>query len=179
MAAKKKAAGKTPKRKAKPTKDETVEVDNSMSLLLGNMPPSRDLIYHMDTIAGLIDKARTAAAKVTEAKKRAKEAGVDVVAIMDVMKEERIDALELATRLRQKAALYRERGLPVQLALYEPKHGSIEAQASAEGWSDGINGRSPNMERWPEKTPGSAEYLRRWNDSQKEILMKNADAKEE
>lgn len=170
MAAKKKAAGKTPKRKAKPTKDETVEVDNSMSLLLGNMPPVRDILYHLDTIKGLQDRAKTASGKVSDAKKKAKEAGIDLAAISMTMGFERMDSLELATQLRQLQVLMREKGMPVQLGLYEPKFGSIEAQAKHEGWKDGQAARSPNTERWPDGVPGQPEYLRAWNDGQRQLV---------
>jgi hypothetical protein len=157
------------KRAAKETQDEQVEVA-VQSLLTGNMPKIRDLQYHMSQIAGYQDKARSASARVTEAKKKAKEAGVDVGAIMEVLAMKREDPLDVATRLRQLAALMSEEGLPVQIQLFEPKFGSIEEQAAAEGWQAGINGRSPDTERWPEGTPGHTEYLRRWNDAQREIV---------
>ena len=64
------------------------------------------------------------------------------------------------------------RGLPVQLALYEPRYGSIEEQAATEGWQDGTNGRNMNDERWPEHSPGAVEYRRRWNDAQAEEVEK-------
>ncbi len=159
------------KRKAKaPTKEETVEVNNSMSLLLGNMPPVRDIIYHLETIKGLQDRARTAAGKVTDAKKKAKEAGIDMGALSLAMGYERMDPLEMATQLRQMQAVMREKGMPVQLALYEPKFGTIEAQATHEGWAAGIAGRSPDMERWPEGSPGSKEMMRAWNDGQADVI---------
>jgi hypothetical protein len=149
------------------------------SLLAGNMPPVRDLMYHMDTIAGWMDKARTAQGKVSDAKKKAKEAGVDVSAIMTVMKMRRMDPLDLATELRQQAALMREADLPIQLSLMEPTFGTIEEQASAEGWTAGKAGRTPDTTRWPEGAPGHVEYMRRWNDGQKDTLEKGAGTEKE
>lgn len=64
----------------------------------------------------------------------------------------------------------RERGLPIQLSLYEPKYGSVEDQAKAEGWAAGKAGRSPDTDRWPEGAPGSGDYMRRWNDAQKDTV---------
>ena len=175
MAAKKKAAVKKaakksgPRRRAaNPTKDETVEVTGgetgSAPLLAGNMPPTKDLMYHVGQIKGYQDAAKTASGRVTAAKKAAKEAGVDLTAIALHLGFKRTDALDLATLLRQLSAMMREDGLPVQLSLYEPKFGTLEAQAKHEGWNDAKNDRSPNTTRWPEGAPGHSEYLRSWND---------------
>lgn len=162
------------RRKKAETQEEKVDVkiggNEIESLLIGNMPKVRDLMYHMDTIAGWMDKARTAQGKVSDAKKKAKEAGVDVAAIMTVMKMRRMDPMELATELRQQAALMAECDLPIQLSLMEPSFGSVEEQAKSEGWADGKRGSTPNTSRWPEGAPGSKEYHRRWNDAQREIL---------
>lgn len=169
-APKKRGGGRKP---AKETKDETVEVSTGLSLLMGdNGPPNKDLIYHLEQISGYIAKAKAAGAKVTEAKKRAKEANVDVPGIMQMLAEEKMDPLELATRLKQKAKLYAERGMPVQMSLYEPAYGSIEDQAKAEGWADGKAARNMNLARWPEGSPGHVEYSRRWNDAQHENASK-------
>lgn len=180
MAAKKKALAKpksSSRRAAKETKDEEVEV-GIQSLLTGNMPKVRDLSYHLQTIAGLIDRARTAAAKVTEAKKKAKESGVDVSAIMEIMSMKRADPLEIATKYRQMAALMQEEGMPVQLSLYEIRYGSPEEQGAKLGWDAGINGRSPPIDLFPEGAPGHKEMMRRWNDSQAQIITGKADAEE-
>ena len=175
MAAKKpkkplKKGGAKKKAASKPTKEETVDVSAGVQLLLGNTPPTRDLMYHYETILGLMDKARTAAAKVGDAKKKAKEAGIDVNDLMNMMKMARMDPLDLATELKQQAIMMRELGLPVQLSLYEPKYGSIEKQAMALGFAAGRAGRSPNVEMFPEGTPGHVEYMRGWNDGQAELI---------
>lgn len=178
MAAKKKAVKKaSSKRAAKETKEEQVEVI-AASLLGGNMPKIKDLSYHLSQISGYQDKARTAAAKVTEAKKRAKESGIDINAIMDTLRMQRLDMLDLATELKQKAALMSELGFGVQIQLFEPKYGSIDDQAAAEGSRDGSSARTPNTERWPEGTPGSVSYMRAWNDAQASIVMNGANAEE-
>lgn len=170
MAAKKKAVKKaSSKRAAKETVDEKVEVATA-SLLSGNMPKIRDLTYHMGQIAGYQDKARTASAKVTEAKKKAKEAGVDVGAIMEIISMKREDPLEIATRFRQLAALMAEEGMPVQIKLFEPTYGSLEDRATKLGYDAGINGRSPPSDMFPEGTPGHPEMLRAWNDGQRQLV---------
>lgn len=169
MAKKGSKSRKSGKSVAKPTKAEQVETVN-LSLLAGNQPPTRDLMYHVDNIAGWMDKASTAQGKVSDAKKKAKEAGVDVVAIMSFLKFKRMDPLDMASQLRQLATMAAEEGLPVQISLFESKYGSIEDQAGAEGYHAGSTGRTPDTKRWPEASPGHAQYMRRWNDAQAEIV---------
>ncbi len=178
MAAKaKKPAKKGGKKAAAPTKEETTE--QVMSLLMGdNMPPTKDINYHYDTILGLMDKASLAQSKVSDAKKKAKDAGVDVQALMNVKKALKADPLDLAHRLRQEAMLLREKGSPIQMQLYEPKFGTVEDQAKSEGWNDGINARNMNISRWPEGSPGYVEYTRSWNDAQAENASKITKAAE-
>lgn len=183
MAAKKKKAAAAPKRKkgggsrrraAKPTKDETVEVSGveagSAPLLAGNLPPTKDLLYHLGQIKGYQDAAKTASGRVTAAKKAAKEAGVDMQAVALAMGFSRSDPLDLATVLKQLQVYMREGGMPVQIGLFEPKFGSLEEQAKAEGWAAGRASRTPDTARWPEGAPGHVEYMRRWNDGQKDLI---------
>lgn len=159
------------KRAVAPTQEETVEVAVGSLLIGDNLPPVRDLKYHYSNILGLMDKARTAAGKVGEAKKAAKEAGVDVSALMTVMKLERLDPLELATMLQQQATMMTNLGLPVQLQLWEPSFGSIDERAKAEGWAAGKAARSMDTVRWPEGAPGHEAYTRSWNDAQRDNVV--------
>jgi hypothetical protein len=177
MAAKKKVVKKKvgsarKGRAAKPTKEETVEVatGEAAPLLAGNMPPKKDLLYHLNQIKGYQDAAKTAAGRVTAAKKSAKEAGVDMQAVALALGFKRSDPLDIATMLKQLQVFMREDGTPVQLSLYEPKFGSVEEQAKSEGWRDGKAARTPDTTRWPEGSPGHVEYMRRWNDAQKDNL---------
>lgn len=189
MAAKKKAVGKKKLgsarkgRASKPTKADTVDVKiggkQIESLLIGNMPPIKDLLYHAAQIAGYQASAKTAQGKVTAAKKRAREAGVDLSAVALAMGYERADPLELATELRQLAAIMKAKDMPIQLQLVEPKFGSIEEQAKVEGWNDGKAARTPNTSRWQEGAPGYVEYMRRWNDAQKDNMENGAGASAE
>lgn len=169
MAAKKKTVKKGGRRAAKETKDETVDTSAGIQLLLGNMPPSKDVMYHYQTILGLMEKASSAQGRVGDAKKKAKESGIDVSALMTVMKFTRLEALDLATMLKQQAMLMAELGLPVQLSLYETKYGSIEKQAMKLGWDAGRAGRSPPTDMFPEGTPGHPELMRGWQDGQAQL----------
>lgn len=91
---------------------------------------------------------------------------------MQVKSHFKLDPMDLATRLRQVASLMNDMGSPVQISLFEPKFGSIELQAAAEGRQAAEAGRSMDMDRWPENTPGAADYSRAWNDLMKERAMK-------
>ena len=187
MAAKKKAAvkkkaGSSPRRRAaKPTKAEKVDVSSSETppLLAGNMPPIKDLLYHMEQISGYQAKAKTASMAVTKAKNAAKASGIDLKSIAEAHQLNGMDPLDMATYFRQLQAIMTEKGMPVQIALFEPKHGSVEEQGSAEGWRDGKAGRSPDTQRWPEGAPGHTQYMRRWNDAQKDNLTGGAGAQKE
>jgi len=183
--AKKKSAGKKvgsarKGKAAKPTKADTVQTTGGDGdggvppLLAGNMPPIKDLLYHLEQIAGYQAKAKTASMAVTKAKNAAKAAGVDLKSLSETQGLIGMDPLDMATYFRQLQALMKEKGMPIQIQLFEPKFGSVEDQASHEGWADGTNGRTPNTTRWPEGTPGHVQYMRRWNDGQKEIISKGA-----
>jgi len=169
---KKKAVKRTTRRAPKESKSEGVDTSTGPQLLLGNMPPVKDLIYHLETIAGWQAKAKTAKGRVTDAKKKAREVGVDLNAIAQAMGFERMDPLELATQLRQLQVLMAERGLPVQMSLYEPKYGTVDEQAAAEGAAAGKAGRTPDGARWPEGAPGFVAYMRAWNDEQGVLAKK-------
>lgn len=157
---------------AKPTKSETVDVKVGgqpiESLLIGNMPPIKDLLYHAQQIAGYQARAKRAQGLVTDAKNKAKEAGCDLNALSLAMGFEKMDPLELATILRQTAAVMQAKDMPIQMQLLEPKFGTVDEQAGAEGWAAGKAGRTPDTARWPEGSPGHVQYMRRWNDGTKE-----------
>jgi hypothetical protein len=184
MAARKKVKASTKRKvgsarkgaKARPTKAETVQTTGGEgaaaveSLFGGNMPPVKDLVYHLDQIAGYEAKAKTASMAVKKAKDAAKSAGIDLKSLAETKALNGMDPLDMATYFRQLQVLMREKGMPVQLSLYEPKFGTVEEQASAEGWRDGKAGRTPDTVRWSEGAPGHIQYMRRWNDAQKDNL---------
>lgn len=169
-AAKKKKAVKSTKRAAKPTKAERVETSEGVQLLLGNMMEQKDREYYVETFLKLKAKADTANSHVRDFRKKAKEAGVNMKAMTDTLSMERLDPQEVADYLRQQMMFFRDRGMPVQLALYETKFDSIEKQATAMGWTAGINGRSPPIDLFPEGTPGHSEMSRAWNDAQAQVI---------
>jgi hypothetical protein len=182
--AKSKSVGSARKgRAAKPTKAETVEVSGGETgvppLLAGNMPPIKDLIYHMEQIAGYQAKAKTASMAVTKAKNAAKAAGVDLKSIAEGQGLIGMDPLDMATYFRQLQAIMVEKGMPVQIQLFEPKFGSTEAQAKHEGWNDAKADKPPNTVRWPEGTPGYPEYMRSWNDGTRDNTVKRVTGAED
>lgn len=169
-AAKKKKSVKSTKRAAKATKTETVEVSDGVQLLLGNIIGKKDREYYTLTYLALKAKQDTATSHVRDFRKKAKEAGVDMEALTDTLKMERMDPLDLAAYLKQQAAFFQDRGLPIQIQLFEPKYGSVEAQATKIGWDAGLNGRSPPVDLYPEGTPGHPEMMRGWNDAQAQVI---------
>lgn len=167
---KKTDAPKKTKRAAKETKAETVEASQGVQLLLGNMMEQKDREYYIETFLKLKDKLNTASSHVREFRKKAKEAGVNMKAMTDTLSMERLDPIDVADYLKQQMLFFRDRGMPVQLALYETKYASIEKQAEAMGWDAGMNGRSPPVDLFPEGTPGHSEMLRSWNSAQAQVI---------
>lgn len=177
MAAKtKKPAKSGGKKPAKETKAEQVETSTGVQLLLGNMMGQKDREYYVHTYLGLKGKCDKANADLSEFGKKAKEAGVDMKAMKQVLNMEKLDALDVASFLKQLAAFGKDRGLPVQIQLFEPKYGSIEEQATKMGWDAGINGRNPPIELFPEGNPGFVEMMRAWNDSQAQLASQIKEA---
>ena len=166
-----KKAVKSRKQAQKPTKDEEVEVRTGVQLLLGNMVGEKDRSYYYDTYLKLLGQKASIGSKIQDFGKKAKEAGVDLAAMKLTIQMEKWDPLDLATHLKQQAAFMRDRGLPVQMSLYEPQYGSIEEQAKKLGWDAGIAGRSPPTDLFPEGTPGNSEMMRGWNDGQAHIIQ--------
>ena len=164
------AKPKAQKRAAKPTKAEKVQPSDGVQLLLGNIMEQKDREYYTMTFLALKAKADTATAHVRDFRKKAKEAGVNMQALTDTLSMERLDPLEVADYLKQQMMFFRDRGMPVQISLYEPKFESIEKQATQMGWDAGKNGRSPPVDLFPEGAPGHTEMMRAWNDAQKEII---------
>ena len=118
---KKTAKPKAAKRAAKPTKVEKVQTSEGVQLLLGNIMAQKDREYYAVTFLALKAKADTANSHVRDFRKKAKEAGVNMQALTDTLAMERLDPLEVADYLKQQMMFFRDRGMPVQLALYEPK----------------------------------------------------------
>lgn len=174
MAGKKKAGGKaigSARRgtRAKPTKAEEVEVQAKLKLLLPNLAASdKDALYHYSTILGLMDKAKTASGKVGDAKKKAKEAGIDVAALMAVMTLKRMDPIDLAGYLKEQARMMQALDMPIQLGLYESDFKNVGEQAYSFGFSDGKAARSMNTKLYKEGQPGYEDYARGWRAGQAE-----------
>lgn len=166
----KKKASRKPRRTETEVSHETVESSQSVQLLLGNMMEQKDRAYYMETWLKLKAKADTATSHLRDFRKKAKEAGVNVQAMTDTLKMERLDPLEVADYLKQQMMFFRDRGMPVQLSLYEPKYDSVEQQAQHMGWDAGINGRSPPIDLFPENTPGYEPMLKAWNDAQAQLI---------
>lgn len=119
----KKKAAKKSKSSKSGTNVARVSIDTSkgVQLLLGNMMEEKDRAYYVETYLKLKAKLDTAASHVRDFRKKAKEAGVNMQALTDTLSMERMDPLEVADYLKQQMMFFRDRGMPVQIALFEPK----------------------------------------------------------
>jgi len=172
-AAPKKAKRSRGRRKAKETKAETVEVSNGVQLLLGigNGPQDEELVRDFELLMNLMAKSATAAGRVSEQKSKMKDKGIDVKAVMNTMRLERLAPEDLARELQQQQRLMKARGLPIQVELFEAKYDSPEAQAKVFGFKDGKDGRSQDASRWPEGTPAHQAYVDAWVEGQKQMPL--------
>jgi hypothetical protein len=176
-AAKKPAAKKSKgssRRRAAPTKEETVETSTGVQLLLGNMPSDKDALSNLEILMNLIDRSHSAAARVTDHKKKMREMGFDITGMTNTIRLMRLDPIDLAAELKEQQRLMRLKGLPVQMALFEPKYGSPEAQAKALGYRTGRAGKSVNAELYPDTSPYFETYLAAWTEGQKDMIEKGA-----
>lgn len=170
MAKNRKGRGSRGRRRQSAEDIEQQAVEVVASPELPNMPSERDLEHHLQNIKGWKDKAATAQKHLSDARKKAREAGISIKAIMVYLGYERADTLDVATELGQLSILMRRRGHPVQMQLYDLRHGDPAAQAKAEGYADGRAAKTPNAARWPETSPQHAIYMAAWNDGQKDNL---------
>lgn len=129
---------------------------------LPNMPSERDILHHLQNIKHYEDKAATARGHLADAKKKAKEAGIDLQALKLSMGFARSDTLDISTMLNQLSKMMAIQGLPVQMHLYDARYSDPEAQAKVEGFQDGKACKTPNAAKYPEGSPFHAAYMASW-----------------
>lgn len=170
------AAKKTKKKSKQATvkKGARARKESASSPQLPNVWTDRDLEHHFQNIKHFQALAKTASTNLSTAKKRAREAGVSPEEIADAMKMERMDTLELQSRIKQKAALMNKLGLGVQIQMFETKYDSPEQQAKVEGNRDGAAARVPS-EQFAEGRPGHAEYMKAWTEANAANIKNNPD----
>lgn len=162
--AKRKTSKKPLRRKARATKEETVEVrtpaigDNSKLAL----PEPDDWKHHKATIAGWREKVTTAQSHLRNAIKQAKKAGVNMESLNLVVGIERENDPAKAIQFFKQIDLGLSLGeSSVRISTHDTLLGEVTDQAYKRGFADGEGGKTSNS-RYPEGSDLDREYQRGW-----------------
>lgn len=167
MAKDKKNSTKKPmRRKAKATKDETVEVrtagigDNSELAL----PAPDDYAHHMKAIKGNMDKLETAKSMLSHAKKAADKSCPGLAAsIGETLRIEREgDPVKLQKRFEFLGMGLKQIGSTIQLSVFDSLKGEVSQQAYDRGFADGEAGKTANS-GYPEGSDLAGDYAKGWH----------------
>jgi hypothetical protein len=163
--ARKKSTKKPMRRKAKATKEETVEVrtpaigDNSPGLAI---PEPDDWNHHKKTIAGWREKVTTAQSHLRNAIKMAKKAGVNMESLNLVVGIERENDPAKAMQFFKQIDLGLSLGeSSLRITPHDTLAGDQEELVYKRGFADGEAGRTANNQ-YPEGSDLAATYTRGW-----------------
>lgn len=154
-------------------KENEVEVrgvgDNSLDLKPVEID-ERDFKVHYNAIKGATDRKETAMSLLRSAKKRAKEAGPDVLAAVErAMKFERMDQDDLARELQIAGYALKATDSPIQLTLHNTLLGDAAEQADKRGYRDAKDGKSASNP-YPDGSDLAKAYMSGWERGMTENL---------
>lgn len=163
--AKKKSTKKPTRRRAKATKEETVEVrtpaigDNNAALAI---PEPDDWNHHKKTILGWREKVTTAQSHLRNAIKQAKKAGVNMESFNLVVGIERENDPSKALQFFKQIDLGLSLGeSSVRITPHDTLAGDQTELVYKRGYADGEAGRTADN-RYPENSELHATYARGW-----------------
>ncbi len=118
---------------------------------------------HLKAIKSALDKKETAMSLLRTCRKRAKEAGDDILDAVDAaLKFERMDQNDVAHQLQILGFALKKTDNPIQLSLYNTLLGDEKEQAYNRGFKDGEAGKTAQND-YPEGSDLAAEYTRGWD----------------
>lgn len=122
------------------------------------MPKDRDLKHYISAIQ--VQQARVKKEQQTLSKiyADADDSGVSVPAIKTGLRIMDTEPLQARSDLMQLALVLAELGAPVQFEVYDPKFGSVEAQAKVEGYKDGKGGKDRDYRSYIKGSPARRAY---------------------
>ena len=168
-APKKKTGGAKTKTKKEMRAEAAEAVKEHVAQAVLKMPEPRDLEHHYRQIKGFKEKAATANSHLRDARKKAKEAGINLAALDGILSYERMDEHEVREELSQLSAHLKIHGHPVQLTIFEAKNGTAEEEAYRVGRKHCELGKSSDSP-YPEGSSADAEYTRGYSDMTAERL---------
>lgn len=154
-----KATRATGKAKAELRAEAKEAVKEHVAQATLKMPEPRDLEHHFKTIKGFKEKASTANSHLRDARKKAKEAGINLAALDGIYAFERMDEHEVRAELSQLAKHMELQGHPVQIALFEAKNGNVDEEAYRVGRRHCELGRAADNP-YPEGSTPAVQYER-------------------
>lgn len=140
-----------------------------------NGPSFKDLKFHFSTLKGLKIKVDEANSHYSNAKKRAKEVGIDPAILKHLMKIEKQDPLEVKLYFQQLDRAAQACGLEIQIEMFDSSGVSREAQIFDDGVKAGAAGKSSTDGPHDENTDAGQNWLSGWHVGQKRTLAKFAE----
>lgn len=128
-----------------------------------NGPAHKDLKYHFGQLKGLKAKVDEASANYSNARKRAKEAGIDPAVLGHLMKIEKQDPLEVKIYFKQLDRAAQANGLEIQMDMFDSSGVSREAQIFDDGFKAGLAGKSTTDNPHDANTEAGQTWLSAWH----------------
>jgi hypothetical protein len=163
----KKPRGKKPKAVDEPTELKAVNPSQAEFKL----PADRDALYHFTTIRGLRAKVDEANARLSNARKVAKEAGIEPEHINLVLKWQKHDPAELNAHLRKMAQMFKVGDLPVQFSIFDLSALSPEERALQEGHKAGKESVDFDANPYHPSSPEGQKWIEGLQRGRAELVM--------
>jgi len=144
-----------------------------------NGPSYKDLRMHFTTLKGLKLKVDEASSTYSNARKRAKECGIDPAVLSHLMKLEKQDPLEVKMYFKQLDRAAQANGLEVQIDMFDNSGVTREAQIFDDGVKAGAAAKSTSDNPHQENTEAGQTWLTGWHAGQKRNLSKIGQSSED
>ena len=135
------------------------------------LPADRDALHHYTTIRGLKAKVDEANARLSNARKMAKEAGIEPEHINAVLKWQKHDPAELNAHLRKMAQMFKIGDLPVQFSIFDLSSLSPPERALQEGHKAGKEGVDFDANPYHPSSPEGQKWIEGLHRGRAEIVM--------
>lgn len=128
-----------------------------------NGPAHKDIRYHFGQLKGLKSKVDEASANYSNARKRAKESGIDPAVLTHLMKIEKQDPFEVKLYFKLLDRAAQANGLELQMDMFDSSGISREAQIFDDGFKAGLAGKSMDDNPHQLNTEAGQTWQQAWN----------------
>lgn len=136
-----------------------------------NGPSFKDLAFHFSTLKGLKNKVDEASAYYSNARKRAKECGIDPAVLSHLMKLEKQDPLEVKMYFKQLDRAAQANGLEIQMDMFDASGVSREAQIFDDGVKAGVAAKNTSENPHQENTDAGQTWLAGYHAGQRKNMQ--------